>query len=194
MEYNTKYEQYLDNILNPNSSEAQYENAKKKVTKNFQYYLERGSNPNSVIAYRGASFGLTESDAFLSLLASIIKTKSVDYNAISFWSTIPKTAVYYASAGSYGNGKAFKIVLVTKVPSKSAISTQRYYANMLDLDKSMNRDVNLILPDKRIAVEIASISAIADKGNLVYNNKKYSDAALAGKIKAASLQEFIDSL
>lgn len=191
MEYNIKYDQYLDTILNPNSSEAQYESAKKKVEKNFQYFLERGSNPTAVTAYRGASFGLSESDSFLSLLASAIKTKSIDYNAISFWSVIPKTAVYYASAGSYGNGKTFKLVLAAKVPAKSSISTQRYFANMLDLDESMNKDVNLILPSKRIPVEVASASVATDEGILAYNSKKYSDAALDGKIKAASLQEFI---
>ena len=194
MEYNIKYDQYLDIILNPNSSEAQYESAKKKVEKNFQYFLERGSNPTAVIAYRGASFSLSESDSFLSLLTSAIKAKSIDYTAISFWSVISKTAVYYASTGSYGNGKAFKLVLATKVPAKSSISTQRYFANMLDLDESMNRDVNLILPNKRIPVEVASASVVTDDGVLVYNNRKYPDAALDGKYKVASLQELIESI
>lgn len=194
MEYNIEYDQYLDIILNPNSSEAQYESAKKKVEKNFQYYLKYGTNPTSITAYRGASFGLSESDAFLSLFSSIAKTTSVDYNAISFWSVIPKTAVYYASAGSYGNGKAFKIVLATKVPARSSISTQRYYANTLGLDGSMNRDVNLILPNKRILVVVASASVTTDDGVLVYNNRKYSDAALDGKYKVASLRELIESI
>lgn len=195
MEYIKEYEQYLDTIQNPNSSQSEYEKAKRKVAANFQYFLERGSNPTSLIAYRGRSFGLSETNDFLKLIFSIDKTSQISYGAISFWTTIAKTAVHYASSsGSYNVGQSYKLILATRVPAKFAISTQRYYANMLDLDEFMHRDVNLILPNKKLKVEIASVSAKLDDVDIVYNNKKYPDASLNGKIKVNSIEEFIESV